>query len=51
MDLDLQQKMIEYKINELTILINEFKIESRKHKRKLYNKNYYNNKTKNKIFL
>lgn len=48
MDLAYQQKLIEFKIQELKILINDFitktKFNNRKEKRKIYNKRYYNNK-------
>ena len=48
MDLAYQQKLIEFKIQELKILINDFitktKLNNRKEKRKVYNKRYYNNK-------
>ncbi len=52
MDLEYQEQLIEYKIHELNLLINDFvnklKINSRKAKRKVYNKNYYINKINNK---
>ena len=45
--------LIEKKISELNILINEFKIENqlidRKEKRKIYNKKYYQNLKSSKI--
>ena len=52
MDLEYQQQLIEYKIHELNLLINDFvnklKIKNRKEKRKIYNKNYYMNKINRK---
>jgi hypothetical protein len=51
MDLEYQQQLIESKIQELNILINDFitktKLNNRKEKRKIYNKRYYNNKISN----
>lgn len=51
-DLDNQIQIIEIKLNELIMLINNFKINcsksNRNEKRKVYNKNYYN-KIKTKI--
>ncbi len=47
------EQLVEYKIRELNLLINDFvnklKIKNRKEKRKIYNKNYYINKI-NKTF-
>ena len=52
MDLEYQELLIEYKIHELNLLINDFvnklKIKNRKEKRKIYNKNYYMNKINRK---
>ena len=52
MDLEYQEQLIEYKIYELNLLINDFvnklKIKNRKEKRKIYNKNYYMNKINRK---
>lgn len=52
MDLEYQEKLIEYKINELNILISNYinyiKVNNKKEKRKIYNKNYYNNKINKK---
>jgi hypothetical protein len=49
MDLECQEQLIEYKIHEINLLINDFvnklKIKNRKEKRKIYNKNYYINKS------
>ena len=48
-----QQKLIESKIQELNLLINDFinktKLKNRKEKRKTYNKTYYNNNKCSKI--
>ncbi len=48
MDLEYQKIIIESKIQELNLLINDFitktKLNNRKEKRKIYNKRYYNNK-------
>ena len=52
MDLENYEKLIECKINELNLLINNYisyiKINNRKQKRKIYNKNYYINKINRK---
>ena len=52
MDLEYQEQLIEYKIHELNLLINDFvnrlKINKRKEKRKIYNKSYYINKINRK---
>ena len=46
------EQLIEYKIHELNLLINDFvnklKINNRNEKRKVYNKNYYINKINQK---
>jgi hypothetical protein len=55
MDLEYQEQLIEYKIHELNLLINDFvnklKINNRKEKRKIYNKSYYINKINKNIKL
>jgi hypothetical protein len=46
LELELDQIIIENKIKELNILVNNYKLKSSKHKRKIYNKNYYNKNKK-----